>query len=342
MRTVLLLCAALCAAAPAVAQTASPPDDPAQIRQQLERIRPKDFPQRPLELVVAYPAGGGMDLTARILAKYLEKYIERPVVVANRAGAAGLIGHAHLATEAEPDGHTIGVVASNFWQDSMFRAEGKWSYESMQPIAFVNYDPVTWIVSTKGPFKDKTLQDVVAAARANPGAVRVAASTSTSTAFVVEQVQAITGTTFLPVLYQGGRQALTDLLGGHIDLSYGYLGEYRSQMQAGQIQPIAVTSTERVPALPDTPTFNEVLDTQDIVWDAFRFVVVPKGTPPERVRWLEAAFNAALADPGLAAEYDKLGATVDRRLDSAEKVAAEVKRRADKERAYFLKTGRLK
>jgi len=143
-------------------------------------------------------------------------------------------------------------------------------------------------------------------------------------------------------MYQGGRQALTDLMGGHIDVSFGYQGEYRGQMDAGRIKPIAVTSTKRVPSLPDVPTFNEVLGTTDIVWDAFRFVVVPKGVPEDRKKWLEAALNAALADPDIAREYAELGATVDRTLDSAQKVAAEVDRRAEAERAYFVKTGRIK
>jgi tripartite-type tricarboxylate transporter receptor subunit TctC len=154
--------------------------------------------------------------------------------------------------------------------------------------------------------------------------------------------EAATGAKFVPVLYQGDRQAIADLMGGHIDVSYGYFGTYRGLMESGKIVPIGVASPERMPLLPQTPTFNEVAGVDDIVWDAFRFVVVPKGVDPARKRWLEAAFNAALSDPAIAAEFAALGAAVDRRLGSASLVAQEVERRANRERAWYVKTGRLK
>ncbi|WP_170235486.1 tripartite tricarboxylate transporter substrate binding protein [Verticiella sediminum] len=299
------------------------------------------FPGRPLELLVAYPAGGGMDITARILAKHLEPAAGNPVLVVNRAGAAGLVGHTWLATQAAPDGHVLGVLASNFWQDSFFRSEGRWSYRDIVPIAFLNYDPVTWIVSSKGPFAQAGLTDVVEAARKNPGGIKVAASTATSTAFTLDQVARYSAVEFLPVAYQGGRQALTDLLGGHIDVSYGYLGEYRSQLDAGEVRVLAVTSAQRIPALPDVPTFNEVLGQDDVLWDAFRFVGAPAKTPQARLQWLGEALRQAIATPELAQEYVRLGATPDATLNEPGRLAEEFERRASRERDFFVKTGRL-
>ena len=302
----------------------------------------KDFPRRPLELLVAYPAGGGMDITTRILAKYLEPAADHSVLVVNRAGASGLIGHTWFTTQAEPDGHTMGVFASNFWQDSFFRAEGRWTHKDVTPLAFVNYDPVTWIVSTRGRFAQADLTDVIDTARREPGTVKVAASTSTSTAFTLDQVAEYSGVDFLAVAYQGGRHALTDLLGGHIDVSYGYLGEYRSQLEAGEVRVLATTSAQRLPALPEVPTFNEILGREDILWDAFRFVCVPARTPQSRKEWLTHALRKALAEPGIAEEYARLGATMDPKLNEPGRLAEEFARRSSLEYDFFIKTGRLK
>lgn len=308
----------------------------------LRESRPAGFPSRNLELLVAYPPGGGMDANARILAKYLEKHAEVPVTVVNRAGAAGVIGESYMATQVKPDGYTMGVMAANFWSNSMLRGEGKWSYRDTEPIAFVNSDPPTWVVSGDGRFAGKGLKDVVAEAKAKPGTVRVAASSSTATAFILEQLEAATGAKFVPVLYQGDRQAITDLMGGHIDVSYGYFATYRSLAETGKVQPIGVASPERMPLMPNTPTFNEVAGVDDIVWDAFRFVVLPRGVEPARKRWLEAALDAAMSDPDIAAEFAALGASVDRRLRTAAQVAAEVEKRATREQGYYQRTGRLK
>lgn len=313
----------------------------ADAKARLKQTRPEGFPARNLEFLVAYPAGGGMDATARVLARYVERYIDQPVVVVNRAGAAGVVGESFMATQVRPDGHTLGVMASNFWSNSILRSEGKWSYRDTEPVAFVNSDPPTWVVSTEGRFKGKGLKDIVAEARARPGTVRIAASSSTATAFMLEQVEAATGAKFVPVLYQGDRQAITDLMGGHIDVSYGYFATYRALAESGKIAAVGVASRDRMPLMPDVPTFNEVVGVDDIVWDAFRFVVLPKGVDPTRKRWLESVLDAALSDPDIAGEFAALGAAVDPRLRGAGRVAEEVERRASREREYYRKTGRL-
>ena len=324
------------AALPAAAQSA------ADAKARLRAARPDGFPARNLEILVAYPPGGGMDVNARVLAKYVEKLVDQPVTVVNRAGAAGVVGESYMATQVKPDGYTVGLMASNFWSNSILKSEGKWSYRDTEPIAFVNTDPPSWLVSTDGRWKGKGLKEVLAEAKANPGTVRVAASSSTATAFIVDQLEAATGAKFVPVMYQGDRQAMTDLLGGHIDVSYGYYAGVRPMVESGRAVPIGVASAERMPTMPNTPTFNEVAGTDDIVWDAFRFVVVPKGMDPARKRWLEALFDAALSDPEIAGEFATLGAAPNRRLDTAAKVAEEVERRASRERAFYLRTGRLK
>jgi len=319
------------------AQAQGAPNDADAVR----RSKPADFPTRPIELVVTYPAGGGMDITARILARHLERVISHPVIVQNRAGAAGLVGATWLAAQAPNDGHVVGVLASNFWGDALLRAEGKWSYRDMEPIGFINYDPLTWIVNTAGRFGTVGLKEILAAARDKPGTVRLSASENSPSGFLARQLEDASGAKFTTVMYQGGRQALTDLLGQHIDVSYGYLGEYRSNMEAGQVRAVGVASASRVALLKDTPTFDEVLGRPGNVWDAFRFAAVPKGTPRDRKAWLERALDVALSNPEIAAEYSKLGSTVDRSLSDGKSTSDEIERRVALERAFYARIGRL-
>ncbi|MDQ8732880.1 tripartite tricarboxylate transporter substrate-binding protein, partial [Bradyrhizobium sp. LHD-71] len=126
--------------------TAAVAQNQADTKARLKALQPNDFPKDPLELVVVYPPGGGMDITARILAKYLEKWTDHKVIVTNKAGGGGMVGHTFLSLQAPNDGHTIGVIASLYWGDGFRRSDGKFDYKSLEPIAFVNYDPVTWVI----------------------------------------------------------------------------------------------------------------------------------------------------------------------------------------------------
>ena len=314
----------------------------ADIKAKLKSLQPKDYPKEPLEFVVVYPAGGGMDVTARILAKYVEKWTGAKTIVTNKVGGAGMVGHTYLGAQAPNDGYTIGVV-STYWTDAFLRAEGKFTYKSLEPLAFINYDPVTWIVRSDGPFKDKSLKDIAAYTKEKPGELKVGLVPGISSEFIAEQMERISGGKITKVPFQGGAPSVTALLGGHIDVSFGFFGEYRGHLEAGKITPVAVAAVERLPNLRDTPTFNEALGIDEIVWAAWRYAGVPNGVAPERKAWLEAALNAALNDPEIVPEYTKTGAIMDRqRLGSASAVAAEVDTLAKRERAFFVKTGRLK
>jgi len=311
-------------------------------RRRLRETRPAEFPARPLELVVSYPAGGGMDIAGRVLAKYLERLIDSPVVVMNRAGGGGMVGSQWLATQAPRDGHTIAISSSNFWADALLRSEGRFGPLDLEPIAFMNYDPVTWIVHTEGRFARAGLKEIIAAAREAPAGIRLAASEATATGHLAQMVEAAANVRFNKIQYQGGRQALTDLLGRHIDVSFGFFAEYRAAVDGGKVRSVGVASPKRVALLKDVPTFNEVLGTDDIVWDAYRYVGVPRGVPAARKAWLEAAFSAALAGPAIAAEYAELGATTDPGLASARQVTEDVERRIAGQRAFYVRTGLLK
>ncbi|MFM7570521.1 MAG: tripartite tricarboxylate transporter substrate binding protein, partial [Betaproteobacteria bacterium] len=266
----------------------------------LAALRPRDFPQRPIEMTVAYPPGGGMDVHTRLLVKYLTAYSDQNFIVVNKAGASGLIGHTYIATQAKPDGHVVGVLSSNFWADGLQRADGKWTWRDIEPLSFFNSEPLGWVVLSSGLHRDRDLRQLLALAREKPGALRGAMSDGSPTAYLMGQVEKASGAQFTRVAYQGGKQALNDLAGGHIDVSYGYLGEYRALMLDGRVRPLAFSSDRRTAVLPYIPTFNEALGVDDIVWDAFRFTAAPRGLPADRRAWLVAVLQAAISDPNLA------------------------------------------
>ena len=117
---------------------------------ELIKLKPKDFPTQPIEFTVVYPAGGGMDVTARLLAKYVEKHSGDRIIVNNRTGGAGMVGHAYLATQAKPDGYTVGVLANLVWGDACCGPKNRWSLADLEPIGYVNTDALTWVVLDRG------------------------------------------------------------------------------------------------------------------------------------------------------------------------------------------------
>jgi tripartite-type tricarboxylate transporter receptor subunit TctC len=339
MRNVVRMLGALVMVA-ALAGGAAAQGDP---KAKLQALRPKDYPTQPIEFVVVYPAGGGMDVTARLLARYVEKYIDQRVIVVNRAGGAGLIGHTYLATQAKNDGYTVGILANPFWaEDELIRAKGKWTARDLTPVGFINYDPVTWIVRTDGPFKDKAVKDIVAVAKEKPGTVRIAIAPDGAFQFLAEGVEAATGAKFLKVPFQGGKPGVTALVGGHVDVATGFLAEYRGHLDAGQVRVVGVAARERSVFLPEAPTFNEALGAApDLVFQAWRFATVPKGVPGDRLRFLEAAIDTAMHDRELVDEWRKLGVIMGARSLSAQETAAEMERFHQSHREFLTRTGRM-
>jgi len=136
---------------PAAAQS-----DDAQSR--ARQAQANDFPTGPIEYTVVYPAGGGMDVTARLLAKYVDKWSDHRIIVNNRTGGAGMVGHAYLATQSQADGYTVGIIANLMWGDAMLRAQGRWAYTDLEPIGYLNSDALTWVGPTEGPYKDMSVK----------------------------------------------------------------------------------------------------------------------------------------------------------------------------------------
>jgi tripartite-type tricarboxylate transporter receptor subunit TctC len=334
-RTVLVLglLAALCH--PAAAQSGDP-------KAELARLKPKDFPSQPIEFTVVYPAGGGMDVAARLLAKHVEQASGERIIVNNRTGGAGMVGHAYLATQAKPDGYTVGVLANLMWGDAMLRAQGRWAYTDLEPIAYVNTDALTWVGATEGSYKGMSLKQIVQAAKDKPGTIRVATVPGSMWDYIIEQIEANSGAKFLRVPFQGGGAGIAALVGGNVDLAQGFYSEFRGYLDANKVAPLAVAATSRMDFLKDMPTFNETLGGNEYTWQVIRFAVVPKGTPADRKAYLAAAVRAAMHDPELVAEYKKTGAFFDPKLANSPDLAKDLGDYAEAERAFYQKTGRLK
>jgi tripartite-type tricarboxylate transporter receptor subunit TctC len=322
-------------ATPAAAQGGDP-------KAELTKLKPKDFPTGPIEYTVVYPAGGGMDVTARLLAKHVEKWSGDKIVVNNRTGGAGMVGHSYLATQAKPDGYTVGVIANLMWGDAMLRAQGRWAYTDLEPIGYLNSDPLSWVGPTEGPYKDMTVKQIVQAAKDKPGTVRAATVPGSMWDYILDQVEASSGAKFLRVPFQGGGAGINALAGGNVDIAQGFFSEFRGLAEAGKVRPIAVAASERMSFLKDTPTMNEALGGNEYQWIIIRFAVVPKGTAADRKAYLGAAVRAAMKDPELIAEYQKAGVYFDPKLTDASRMEASLKEYAEREREFYVKTGRLK
>ena len=306
-----------------------------------QALKPADFPTRPIEFVVTFPPGGGMDIAARILARHVERISGHRVIVTNRTGGSGMVAHAFLARQAAADGYTLGVIANGIFSDSLLRSEGRWSHTDLEPIAFINTDPISWIVGTRGPLAELNLRQILDLARERPGTLRVASRPQGPAEFLIEQVEARTRGRFVRFPVQGNAPGVTALVGGHVEIATAFYSEYRGQLEAGLVRPVAVTGTSRAHNMPDVPTFNETLGVNDILWSAWRFVVVPKATPADRQRYLEALITAALREPAAIEEFARTGAVLDNSLPDAASVRREATQMAEAERAFYRQTGRM-
>lgn len=285
-----LACAALAAGAAALAQTT-------------------EFPNRPIRLVVPFPAGGTADVLPRILSDKLRTRFPAGVLVENRTGAGGNIG-AELVAKAEADGHTLlvsppGPIAIN---QTLYP---KLPYDATKwvPVTVLAAVPNVLAVSQKLPVKN--VQEFVAYLKANPGKVSYASQGNGSTSHLTANLfQSLTGTQMLHVPYKGTAPALTDLAGGQVDVFFDNLSSSMPLHKAGKIRILAVADTKRSPVLKEVPAITEaggVPGMQAVTWFA---VVAPPGTPAAAVQTLNQAMVEALKLPEVQSRFAEQGAEV--------------------------------
>src|SRR5687767_12355098 len=239
------------------------------------------YPSKPITMIVPFPPGGVADIVGRPLAAQMEKTLKQPVVVVNRTGAGGAVGMAAVA-KAAPDGYTILMALSSI---SIFpvsdRINGKTpSYEmkDFAPIALITADPTVLVVSADSPWKN--LKEFVESAKAYPGKINYSSSGVYGTLHVAMEIFAnAAGVKLFHVPYQGGGPALTALLGGQVHALASGPAPAVGQIRAGKMRALASWSTERLPLMPEIPTFRELgYDAEFYIWSGV-FAPAPVPTP---------------------------------------------------------------
>jgi tripartite-type tricarboxylate transporter receptor subunit TctC len=266
-----------------------------------------DYPTRPVRFIVSFAAGGPNDTIARILGQYLSEQLGQQFIVEDHVGAGGNIGMQDVLASA-PDGYTIGFVAPN-------NAINATLYEHI-PFDFVHDStPIAGtmklanVMDVNIDFPAKTLAEFIAMAKAEPGKINFASGgVGTSPHMSGELLAIMTGIKLTHVSYRGTGPAMTDLLGGQIPVLFDNLPGSMSQIKAGRIRALGVTTKERVVSIPDVPAIGETVPGYEVsVWFG---ISGPKGMPPDIVGKLNAAVNAVLANPKLKDRFHDLGGEV--------------------------------
>jgi tripartite-type tricarboxylate transporter receptor subunit TctC len=265
------------------------------------------YPERPLTLVVPYPAGGVADTIARPLAQEFGKRLGQPVVIDNRAGANGNIGSAFVARQQPADGYTIllGSTSTLAVNPHLYKSTGYDPVKDLQPLTLTHQMPNVLVVGAGTPYK--SVAEVVAAAKAQPGKLVYGSAGNGNTMHLAGVVfQEKTGSQLLHVPYKGGPPALNDVLGGQIPMMFHNLPAVVSFRQAGKVRVLAVADTKRSPVLPDVPTMAEAgaPGVVSIVWNG---LLVRQGTPPAVVQRLNTELRAILESPAFRKPLEAQG-----------------------------------
>lgn len=260
---------------------------------------------RPVTLVVSYPAGGGADLMARILAPRLSEALDQSVVVENKPGASGQLAAAAVA-RATPDGTSLLLDASSFAVNpSLYPKLPYDSNTAFVPLAVLATFPNV-LVCHPG-FEAKSVQDVIAKAKAQPDAVAYASSGNGSAQHLAGALfEERTGVKLSHIPYRGGGPAMNDVMGGQVPLFFANVASSLGHIQAGKLRPLAVTSTLRARSLPNVPTMAEVgvKDFEVLEWNP---LLAPAALPADTRKLLVAAIRKALADPEVLGRIRALG-----------------------------------
>jgi len=262
------------------------------------------YPSRPVRLIVGFPAGGGSDITARLMGQWLSERLGQTFVVENRPGAA-----TNIATEAvvksAPDGYTLLLFGSSSTINATFYDKLPFNLvHDIAPVASINRVPYVMEVNPSVPAK--SVPEFIAYAKANPGKINMASAGNGSVQHVSgELFKMMTGVSMVHVPYRGGAPALTDLIGGQVQIMFDALTGSIEYIRASKLRALAVTTATRSEALPDLPTVGDFVPGYET--SSWSGIGAPKGTPTEIIAKLNNEINAALADPKIKARLADLG-----------------------------------
>jgi tripartite-type tricarboxylate transporter receptor subunit TctC len=266
----------------------------------------KTYPTRPVHWVVPYAPGSGLDIVARLLGEWLSHRLGQPVIVDNRPGGAGNIG-TEAVVRALPDGHTLLLVTpNNVTNATLYDNLGFNFIRDVAPVARIMRSPNVMVIHPSVPAS--TVAEFVAYAKVNAGRISMASGGNGSPAHVAgELFKMMTGVDMVHVPYRGAAPALTDLLGGQVQVTFSPLPATIGYIRAGTLRALAVTSESRVQALPDVPTVADFVPGFEA--SGWLGVGAPRNTPAEIVGKLNQEINAGLADSRLNARLADLGGT---------------------------------
>jgi tripartite-type tricarboxylate transporter receptor subunit TctC len=263
-----------------------------------------DYPTRPVRFVVGYPPGGATDIIARLIGQRLSEKLGQQFVIENKPGAGNNIG-TESVVNAEPDGYTVLLInPANFINATLY-ANLKFNFvRDIAPVASFNRVPNVMTVN-----KDVTAKNVaefIAYAKANPGKVNMASSgNGTSVHLSGELFMAMTGVKMQHVPYRGAAPAITDMIGGQVQVIFDNMPSIIQHIKSGTLRALAVTTTEKSSQLPDTPTIAETVPGYEA--SALFGMGAPKNTPKEIIAKLNTEINAVLAEPDMKKRLVELG-----------------------------------
>ncbi len=263
-----------------------------------------NYPSKPVRLVVGFPPAGGADVTARLIGQSLSERLGQQFFVDNRPGAGSNIG-TEAVVRAPADGNTLLLAAlANAVNATLY---GKLNFDFIRdiaPVAGISREPNVMLVNLTLPVK--TVPDFIAYAKANPGKINMASAGNGSPPHVIgELFKMMSGVSMAHVPYRGASSALTDLLGGQVQVMFAGLASSIAHVKAGKLRALAVTTSMRLEALPDVPTVGDFVPGYEA--SGWQGVAAPKNTPADIITKLNNEINSALADPKMKARLADLG-----------------------------------
>jgi tripartite-type tricarboxylate transporter receptor subunit TctC len=263
------------------------------------------YPSKPIRVVVPFAPGSATDQITRAFTAKVQDSLGQTFVVDNKPGVNGMLGAAEVA-KAAPDGYTI-MVGTNSTNAALKSLMKKLPYDqdtAFAPVAYLGQVPL--IVAVNNDVPAKTLKEFVDLAKSKPGQVTFA-SASTSQLVSSEMLASMAGIQMNSIPYKSGPAAMTDLIGGQVNMFTADFAVMLPQVNGGKVRGLAVTSTQRSTAAPHLPTVNEALGLKDYELIAYFAVFAPAGTPPEIVRKLNEAFNAAAKSKDVQEKFAPIG-----------------------------------
>jgi tripartite-type tricarboxylate transporter receptor subunit TctC len=266
--------------------------------------RAQAYPTRPVHVVAGFPAGSAPDILARLIGEWLSERLGQPFIVENRPGAASNIA-TEAVVRASPDGHTLLlVVTANTINATLYDRLNFNFIRDIIPVASVVRNPL--VMEVNPSLSVKTVPEFIAYTKANPGKLSFGSTGNGSTPHIcAELFKTMTGVNMVHVPYRGSPQALTDLIGGQVQVMFDIMATSIEYIRTGKLRALAVTTTARQEMLPDIPTVGEFVAGYEA--SGWAGIGVPRNTPAEIVEKLNKEVNAALADPKINAQLAKLG-----------------------------------